>query len=226
MLIPSRPRRAGARIAAAAVLTAAASSALAGAPAAVAAPGDNGDVKIHEVGTPFTDERNQPKVCHFYLDAFAFDTVQRITWTIETQPTVPGGPTRNGGITLVGGVGHTEPVADLPDGMYKLTWQIVGGTGAGKHKVFQVDCQPSSASPSPSGSAGSPGPSASPVSTGRPTGRPTGPVIAPNGGPPAGGGGLARSEAFSPVAGAAAVGLATVAGVVWYRLRRRTHGAS
>ncbi|MFG2781963.1 hypothetical protein ACGFY7_29455 [Streptomyces prunicolor] len=195
------------RRAAAWAVLAAAATVVCGAPAAVAAPGDNGDVKIHEVGTPFTDERNQPKVCDFYLDAFNFDTVQEVTWSIETQPSIPGGATRSGSITLTTGTGHTMPVAQLPNGMYKLTWNFVGENGAGKHKVFQVDCP----SPPPGGS------------TGGGTGGGTG---GPNGGPPAGGGGLARDAALSPLAGAAAVGLTAVGGVVWFRLRRRPHGAS
>jgi hypothetical protein len=190
------------------VLAAAAIVAL-GAPVAVAAPGDNGDVKIHEVGTPFTDERDQPKVCDFYLDAFNFDTVQQVTWSIETQPSIPGGATRSGSITLTTGTGHTMPVATLPNGMYKLTWTFAGENGAGKHKVFQVDCP----SPPPGGTTGG-------------TGGGTGGTGGPNGGPPAGGGGLARDAALSPLAGAAAVGLTAVGGVVWFRLRRRPHGAS
>jgi hypothetical protein len=193
------------------VLAAAAIVAL-GAPVAVAAPGDNGDVKIHEVGTPFTDERDQPKVCDFYLDAFNFDTVQQVTWSIETQPSIPGGATRSGSITLTTGTGHTMPVATLPNGMYKLTWTFAGENGAGKHKVFQVDCP----SPPPGGTTGG---------TGGGTGG-TGGTGGPNGGPPAGGGGLARDAALSPLAGAAAVGLTAVGGVVWFRLRRRPHGAS
>ncbi|MEV8546381.1 hypothetical protein [Streptomyces sp. NPDC051572] len=199
------------RRAAAWAVLAAAATVVCGAPAAVAAPGDNGDVKIHEVGTPFTDERNQPKVCDFYLDAFNFDTVQEVTWSIETQPSIPGGATRSGSITLATGTGHTMPVAQLPNGMYKLTWNFVGENGNGKHKVFQVDCP----SPPPGGSTGG--------STGGGTGGGTG---GPNGGPPAGGGGLARDAALSPLAGAAAVGLTAVGGVVWFRLRRRPHGAS
>jgi hypothetical protein len=199
------------RRAAAWAVLAAAATVVCGAPAAVAAPGDNGDVKIHEVGTPFTDQRNQPKVCDFYLDAFNFDTVQEVTWSIETQPSIPGGATRSGSITLATGTGHTMPVAQLPNGMYKLTWNFVGENGNGKHKVFQVDCP----SPPPGGSTGG--------STGGGTGGGTG---GPNGGPPAGGGGLARDAALSPLAGAAAVGLTAVGGVVWFRLRRRPHGAS
>ncbi|MFE2888188.1 hypothetical protein [Streptomyces sp. NPDC059272] len=192
------PRRAAAWT----VLAAAATVAF-GAPVAVAAPGDNGDVKIHEVGTPFTDERNQPKVCDFYLDAFNFDTVQQVTWSIETQPSIPGGATRSGSITLTTGTGHTMPIAQLPNGMYKLTWTFAGENGAGKHKVFQVDCP----SPPPGGATG-------------------GGTGGPNGGPPAGGGGLARDAALTPLAGAAAVGLTAVGGTVWFRLRRRPHGAS
>ncbi|MFI6550573.1 hypothetical protein ACIBO9_45780 [Streptomyces prunicolor] len=202
------------RRAAAWAVLAAAATVVCGAPAAVAAPGDNGDVKIHEVGTPFTDERNQPKVCDFYLDAFNFDTVQEVTWSIETQPSIPGGATRSGSITLTTGTGHTMPVAQLPNGMYKLTWNFVGENGAGKHKVFQVDCP----SPPPGGTTGG--------TTGGGTGGTGGGTGGPNGGPPAGGGGLARDAALSPLAGAAAVGLTAVGGVVWFRLRRRPHGAS
>ncbi|MFF6989860.1 hypothetical protein [Streptomyces sp. NPDC010273] len=190
----SLPRRAAAW----SVLAAAATVFL-GAPAAVAAPGDNGDVKIHEMGTPFTNQRNQPKVCDFYLDAFNFDTVQKVTWSIVTQPPVLGGATRSGSLTLTTGTGHTTPVAQLPDGMYKLTWTFAGENGKAKQKVFKVDCP----TPPPGGGPGG-----------------------PNGGPPAGGGGLARDAALTPLAGAAAVGLTAVGGVVWFRLRRRPHGAS
>jgi hypothetical protein len=184
-----RPRR----IAAFAVLAAAAST-LAVTPTAVAAPGDNGDVKIHAVGTPATDPADEPKVCEFYLAAFNFDTVQQITWTIRSQPLVPNAPTRTGTLTLQTGTGATAPIP-LPDGQYKLTWNIVGGTGAGKEKVFKVDC-------------------------------PDDPTTPPNGGPPAGGGGLARDDAFTPVAGAAGVGLAAVGGVAWLRFRRRADGSA
>jgi hypothetical protein len=198
------PRRAAAWT----VLAAAATVAF-GAPVAVAAPGDNGDVKIHEVGTPFDDQSNQPKVCDFYLDAFNFDKGQQVTWSIETQPPIQGGATRSGSLTIPengDGSGHTMPIATLPNGMYKLTWTFTGENGAGKHKVFKVDCP----SPPPGGSTGGIG----------------GVTGGPNGGPPAGGGGLARDAALTPLAGAAAVGLTAVGGAVWFRLRRRPHGAS
>lgn len=182
-----RPRR----VAAYAVLAAAASTLLV-TPTAVAAPGDNGDVKIHAVGTPATDPADEPKVCKFYLAAFNFDTVEAISWTIKPQPLVPIVPALSGTLTLQVGAGASAPIS-LPDGQYKLTWTIVGGSGAGKEKVFKVDC-------------------------------PDDPP--PNGGPPAGGGGLARDDAFTPVAGAAGVGLAAVGGVAWLRFRRRADGTA
>ncbi|MFI5681167.1 hypothetical protein [Streptomyces cellulosae] len=195
-------RRAGLRTAALAALTVTVGS-LAGTTAAVgapAAPGDNGTVKIHSVEpthtTPPGDPKDEPKVCKFYIDATGFDANQSIQWSIVTQPPVQGGARRDGVLSLPDGSGSTE-ILSLPDGMYKLTWNIVGGAGAGKHKVFTVSCADPSASPSPG----------------------------PHDGPPAGGGGLARGAAFTPVAGAAAVGLAAVTGTVWFR-RRRQHGAA
>ncbi|WP_200303648.1 hypothetical protein [Streptomyces adelaidensis] len=196
----SRPRRAGARASAAVLATLTATGAtLIMAPTAVAAPGDNGDVKIHKVGFPYDNKRNQPKVCDFYLAAFNFDTVQRISWRIDNQPPVPAAPAlAAGSITLARGTGYTPPVMPqgqlrLPSGQYRLTWMIdenqdqVPDRGAGKQKVFKVECPPAG----------------------------------PNGGPPAGGGGLAMTQDFSPVAGAAAVGLAAVGAVAYLRLRRR-----
>ena len=182
MVIPVRSRR----VAAFAVLAAAAST-LAVTPTAVAAPGDNGDVKIHAA-----DAADDAKVCEFYLTAFNFDTIQQVAWTIESQPLVPNVPTRTGTLTLQTGAGATAPIR-LPDGRYKLTWSIVGSLSAGKEKVFRVDC-------------------------------PDDPATPPNGGPPVGGGGLARDDAFTPVAGAAGVGLAAVGAVAWLRFRRRADG--
>ncbi|MFF1478026.1 hypothetical protein ACFVYD_10675 [Streptomyces sp. NPDC058301] len=167
------------------------------APAAHAAPGDNGDVKIHNLGTRFTDTRNEPKVCGFYLDAFNFDVAQGITWSIQTQPLRAGGATLNGTITLASGTGHTLPLS-LPDGQYKLTWNITGAKGAGKHKVFKVDCLPVT----------------------RPAGGPNA-----GGGGLAGTDGV--TEGVSPAAGIAALGLVGVSGVLFVRrLRRRPHGAA
>ncbi|WHM39471.1 hypothetical protein [Streptomyces sp. BPTC-684] len=190
-----------------------AGAALAGAPAAYAAPGDNGDVKIHNLGTPFTGQLDETKVCGFYLAGFNFDKGQSVTWSIQTQPLRAGGATLNGTLSLPTGTDHTLPLS-LPDGQYKLTWKITGGNGAGKQKVFKVDCRPIAIPPG--GASGG--------STGGGNG-------GPNGGPNAGGGGLAGTDGFTdgvpPAAGIAALGLVGVSGVLFVRrLRRRSHGAA
>jgi hypothetical protein len=184
-----RPRRA-----AALAVLAAAGSTLLPATTASAAPGDTEDIKIHSTTTAADDPVNEPRVCDFYLAAFDFDPGQTVNWTVETQPKVPNGPSESGLLTLPTGAGKTKSMK-LPDGAYEVTWKIVGGMGAGKQKVFKVDCPDDPASP-------------------------------PNGGPPAGGGGLARDDAFTPVVGAAGVGLAAVGGVAWLRLRRRADGTA
>ncbi|MGW4053378.1 hypothetical protein ACWENA_21350 [Streptomyces sp. NPDC004779] len=110
-----------------------------GAPAAYAAPGDNGDVKIHSVGTPLDDQRNEPKVCDFYLAASNFETVQRVRWEIAPQPASASARTLDGTLRLTTGAGRTGRLA-LPDGTYRLTWTFEGAQATGKFKVFQVDC--------------------------------------------------------------------------------------
>src|SRR5690349_231336 len=54
------------------------------------APGDNGDVKTHEWNTPVDDQRDEPKVCVFYLDAFNFDAGEAVTWWIIGPPPFDG----------------------------------------------------------------------------------------------------------------------------------------
>jgi hypothetical protein len=107
-------------------------------------PGDNGDVKIHNSmpRTSETDERNEPHVCTFYLDAFNFDSVQSVSWTIEAwAPTgTKGSLVDQGTITLdSSGNGFTTDQT-LPNGHYKLFWTFAGEKGAAKHKVFWVSC--------------------------------------------------------------------------------------
>lgn len=172
-----------------------AATALSGVPA-VAAPGDNGDVKIHARGTAADDRRSDSRVCDFYLAAFDFQAGETVNWTIQTLPEVPA---ESGSVTLDATGAGRSPLIDLPDGQYKLTWLTDRARGAGEFKVFQVDC---------------PGAGATPT------------AITPSGAAPAGGGGIARAEAFTPVVGAAAVGVAAVAGAVWFRLRRRSDGAA
>ncbi|ROR37976.1 hypothetical protein [Kitasatospora cineracea] len=193
-----------------------------------AAPGDNGDVKIHEVGTPTDDQNDQPKVCSFYLDAFNFDTVQQVTWHIDQQPpTGTATNVRTGQITLVTGHGFTPPVLpQLPDGHYELFWNFAGESGAAKHKVFMVDCSgvgsspsPSpSASPSPVGGGTSPSPGSSPSGPGGPGGPGAGgPGRTPQGGVAAGAGGSSRDWNPAEVT----VGAALVAGAGYLVVRRR-----
>lgn len=45
--------------------------------------GNNGDVRIHEVGTPQADNRNEPHVCKFYIDGFNFDKNATIGYHID-----------------------------------------------------------------------------------------------------------------------------------------------
>ncbi|MET7703791.1 hypothetical protein, partial [Streptomyces sp. NPDC005485] len=167
------PRRGGARLTAAATLAAltVAGTALAGAPAAFAAPtapGDNGTVKIHTPDTDPGDPKDEPKVCEFYLDGTGFDAMQKVHWSIKTQPPVPGGDTAEGDLVAdATGAAHTANVP-LADGMYKLTWKFEGENGAGKMKVFKVDCAGSTPSPTPT-----------------PTSTPPGGPGGPHGGPPA-----------------------------------------
>ncbi|MER6159066.1 hypothetical protein ABT147_26490 [Streptomyces sp. NPDC001868] len=199
MSTSSRPRPAGVRASAAAVLAAltVTGASLITAPAAVAAPGDP-EVVIHKVGFPFDNQRNQQLVCDFYLSAFNFpeDSTpsQRIAWTIDRQPRDPRtDPIATGEITLAAdGTGHSTPVAPedaarLPNGDYVLTWRTIGGTLEEGRRDINVNC----------------------------------PLAGPEGAVPAGGGGLALTQDFAPVAGAATVGLAAVGGVAYLRLRRR-----
>ncbi|PSM45300.1 hypothetical protein C6Y14_04395 [Streptomyces dioscori] len=202
--MPASPltRSVGVRTSAAALTTVAlAGAALLGAPAAHAAP-DSGDVKIHSETTSPTDQRDETKVCKFYLAAFNFEGVgvTGITYIIEPQPAASAAATLNGTLNLPIGTGYTDTLA-LPDGNYKLTWKPVGGAGAGKEKLFKVDCKPAA----------------------KPDAKPQ----APKGAVPAGGGGLAETPTVSTVAAAGAVGLVGVSGFVYFRqLRRRSDGAA
>ncbi|MBD0710122.1 MULTISPECIES: hypothetical protein [unclassified Streptomyces] len=110
---------------------------LAGAPTAYAAPGDNGDVKIHKVGTPYGDPKDETRVCSFYLVAVGFDVLQQVSWEILPQAKVAA--QLSGNISLEIGAGHTAPLT-LPNGQYKLEWSFLGETGNARQKVFTVDC--------------------------------------------------------------------------------------
>ncbi|MEU8846834.1 hypothetical protein AB0N62_35390 [Streptomyces sp. NPDC093982] len=193
------PRRAGLRIAAVTALTAALTP-LSGVPTAGAQ--ENATIKIHTAPwdgvarTPYGDAIDEPRVCRFYLDAVNFEEVTTATYRIAAEPPAGGAAGLTGTINLANGAGHSVDLT-LPDGQYRLYWTYPGATAPEREKSFTVDCRSSMSTPSPG----------------------------PQGGPPAGGGGIARDEAFTTVAGAGVVGLAAVGGVMWFRLRRRTHGA-
>ncbi|GCD94992.1 hypothetical protein [Embleya hyalina] len=175
------------------------------------APGDNGDVKVHASTTPPTDQRNDPKVCLFYLAAFNFDTVQQVTYTIAAQPPKADGPVLGGSITLTDGTGHTGTLT-LPNGQYKLVWTFAGENGAGKQKVFMVDCPPGTTGGTTTGgtTAGTTGG----TTAGTTGGRPAGSVNA------GGGGGASTFDAGEVTVGAVVAG-AALAGFGVHLVRRR-----
>jgi hypothetical protein len=152
-----------------------------------AAPGDNGDVKIHSSTTPTGDPRDETHVCVFYLDAFNFDTIQEVSWVINQQPPTGRAQVASGSLTLHNGTGHTSDMS-LPAGHYKLTWTFVGEHGKAKSKVFWSTCVANSPSPSPStpsggGTTGGMGGTGSTGGTGGTGGAP-GQGVGPNGTPP------------------------------------------
>lgn len=207
--------------------TAALALALAGTGAALAltatpagaTPGDHGDIRIHKPGTPFTDGRDESTVCGFHLAAVGFDTAQGATWAIERQPADSDGTGLDGTITLRSGSGHTLPLS-LPDGDYKLTWRISGGSGVGKYKTFAVNCAPESAGASSAPGTPDPTDAASPDASAAPS-----PAEgAPAGEPPDDPEGSAAVADVSAMGTVTAVGLVAVSTAVYFRLlRRRSH---
>ncbi|MEU7294406.1 hypothetical protein AB0A76_14535 [Streptomyces exfoliatus] len=187
---------------------------LAGASSAVAAPGDNGDVKVHKFTTPNSSQVNEPHVgCPFRLAAFNFDGLQSLHYEIFPQPGEPGNEdasVRSGNISVnANGDGATGPI-HLKSGMYKVEWTWEGQQGAAKQKVFRVTCLPING-PTNGGPGGH----------GKP---PHGPVGA-------GGGGSAQIAAEDTstfgIGAAVAAGVAGTAGLVLIRRsRRRNDGAA
>ncbi|MFJ3792183.1 hypothetical protein [Kitasatospora sp. NPDC090091] len=224
------PRRILAATAAAAAL------AFASAPLAVAAPGDNGDVKIHDSATAVDSQNNDPQVCQFYLDAFNFDTITLVSWTIEQQQPTGNALVLAGALVLTNGTGSTSNYS-LPDGHYQLTWTFVGENGSAKHKTFMVRC----ASGSPT-ATGSPTSTASPISTASPSAPPSGspspspspsPTPGTHGGSPSlspkphpvGGVGTGGGGTSGPNTGEVLGGAALIATAGWFgvrSLRRRS----
>lgn len=210
------------------------SVALAGAPVAFAAPGDNGDVKIHHAGRPDepprtseTDQRNEPRVCTFYVAALGFDGLQVLNYEIQPQPPKGGMVVPPGTIAVDAQGNGITPDLELPDGHYKVEWTWAGQQGAKKSKVFKVDCddftnptKPPTTGGNENGGNGDNGGHGKP-----PHHKP------PHGPVGAGGGGSAElasedSSGFG-VGAAIAAGLAGTVGLILVRRsRRRTDGAA
>lgn len=219
--LPARP--AGSR--AAPVLATAGAMLLLTAVRAGAAPaddGDHGDIRIHKAGTAFTDERDERTVCGFHLAAVGFDTAEGATWAIERQPPGSEADGLDGTLALRSGAGHTLPLS-LPDGAYKLTWRISGGSGIGRYKTFGVDC----GEPEPAGASGSPGtPAATGAAAQDASAAPPSSAAAvsdtpPSGDPPTGGSASPDIADVSAMGTATAVGLVAVSTAVYFRLLRR-----
>ncbi|MFF3318580.1 hypothetical protein ACFYV5_24200 [Streptomyces sp. NPDC003035] len=194
--------------------------ALAGAPAAFAAPGDNGDIKIHRAGTQEPDQSTHTKVCQFYIAAFNFDGLDQVRYDIFHQPG-GGTPVESGTVTLdINGDGRAPELTNLKlnDGMYKVEWTWQGQLGAKKSKVFRVDC------PDPNGNNGGNGNGGNGDNGKPPHHKP------PHGPVGAGGGGSAELASDSSTFGigtAIAAGVAGTAGLILVRRsRRRTDGAA
>lgn len=214
-------------------LSAVAAAALFSAPVAAHAtvPGDNGTVKIHDSTTGEALKRNEPHVCTFYLDAFGFDAVQQVDWSIKAwAPTagVKGKTVKTGAITLdAKGHGRTADMS-LPDGHYKLFWKFDGEKGAAKHKVFWTDCKDSAggggSTPSPSASSSA---SASPSASSSESPSPgSSSSSAPSSGSASAsaspqGGDLAETGSSAPVGLLSGVAAALVAGGGYLVVRRR-----
>ncbi|WP_225804276.1 hypothetical protein [Streptomyces sp. NK15101] len=207
---------------------------LGGAPAAFAAPGDDGDVKVHQSTTADTSPVNEPRVdCPFRLAALNFDGLPSIDYAIYPQPgppgNNPGNPLRAGTVPLnTNGDGAAGPI-ELPIGMYKVEWTWEGKLGAPKSKVFNVisNCEPNGNGGNGNGGNGNGGNG----NGGNGGGHGHGHGKPPHGPVGAGGGGSAQlaaedSSAFG-VGAAVAAGLAGTAGLVLIRRsRRRDNGAA
>ncbi|MFD9029938.1 hypothetical protein ACFVZW_02050 [Streptomyces sp. NPDC059567] len=133
---------------------------LAGAPAAVAAPGDSGDIKVHHAGRSGQEARtgennpvNNPSVCTFYFAAFNFDGLQSVNWAVTPQPPVDS-VTTSGSITIDAAGHGISPDLTLADGRYKVEWTWEGQQGAEKSKIFRVDCDDSAGPPPTNGNGG------------------------------------------------------------------------
>jgi hypothetical protein len=112
-------------------------------------PGNNGDIKIHDAGTAQADNRNEPKVCRFYIDGFNFDAQASGKWWINGQGQTDGHTWAHGSWGPADGKGNWRTgVMTLPDGHYKASAEQLmpnDPPGGAKTKVFKVECGQQSA---------------------------------------------------------------------------------
>ena len=103
-------------------------------------PGE-GAVKLHDGATePEPVTLDDPKVCTFHVHALGFEPEQVMSWWIDQQPpTGTANVIASESLTVDANGGAATTVRHLPNGHYKLYWQIAGGST--KHKVFKVDCE-------------------------------------------------------------------------------------
>ncbi|TAH33835.1 hypothetical protein EYC58_00120 [Candidatus Saccharibacteria bacterium] len=120
--------------------------------------GNNGTLKVHEIGTPSGTENNDPKVCAFNFDGFGFDNNQSGYILIKTQGgsqpvgqdagPFSFGPTNGNGYAVSQNF-NTVGGTPIVNGTYKATLygKDTGGNidlrnDKAKSKVFKVDCAP------------------------------------------------------------------------------------
>src|SRR5215212_11440912 len=102
----------------------------------------NGTVKIVEPGGEDALPANDPHVCTFRVAGLGFDAGEQVTLHVEGQ----GGPntgvdTYNNTVNADAGGEFLTGVVTLTPGLYKLDADGADSSGAGKHKVFTVECE-------------------------------------------------------------------------------------
>src|SRR5215510_11414960 len=151
-------------------------------------PGNNGTVKINAQDVDSNDDiSNQPHVpCDFQVEFFGFDEGQMATITFTIHPPSGNGETllsetrtvsndpAGGGLNDVDEVfkysgtafGLDRFTAQPQQGSHvKLTVESPGVPGGKKHKVFWLQCPPTTPTPSPSTSTTPPTTTTPPTST-------------------------------------------------------------
>jgi hypothetical protein len=166
--------------------------AFAAAPLPPLAAGDNGVLKVHELGALAADNATDPKVCMFTIEASKFDAGQQVlTFEILRGNPFVGPPVKAGTITLTAGTGAGSSTlidgVSLGDGHYRVQLLSADNKGNDTFKVFTISCPPPVVPPvvPPAGPPAGPpvGPPAPPV-VGPPAGPPVGPPAPPVVGPP------------------------------------------